>query len=73
MAGLLGAAGVAIGVVTSLLLTAAGQHPGFVFGFLLLFVLETGFNAAAMVLAEPVLRVLSWPAVFIANRWRQPP
>lgn len=58
---------VAIGVVTSLLLTAAGQHPGFVFGLLLLFFLETGFNAAAMVLAQPVLRVLSWPSVLIAN------
>ena len=58
---------VAIGVVTSLLLTVAGQHPGFVFGLLLLFVLESGFNAAAAVFAEPVLRMLSWPSVFVAN------
>ncbi len=58
---------VVIGVVTALLLTVAGQHPGFVFGLLLLFVLESGFNAAAAVFAEPVLRMLSWPSVFVAN------
>lgn len=58
---------VVIGVVTSLLLTVAGQHPGVVFGLLLLFVLESGFNAAAAVFAEPVLRMLSWPSVLVAN------
>lgn len=59
---------VVIGAVVSRLLALAERHPGLGFGILLLFVvLESGFVAAAMVLAEPVLHALAWPAVLVAN------
>src|SRR5688572_7301955 len=58
---------VVIGTITSLLLTVSGQHPGLVFGILLLFVLEFGFSLAALVFAEPVLELLAWQSILVAN------
>jgi hypothetical protein len=58
----------ALGGVASRLLGMAERHPSVGFGVLLLFVVfEFGFTVAAMVLAEPVLKVLTWPAVLVAN------
>jgi hypothetical protein len=58
---------VVIGLVTSVLLAAAERHPRIVVAILLLFVLEFGFNVAAILVAEPVLRVLTWPSILAAN------
>jgi hypothetical protein len=58
----------AIGGVASRLLALAEGNPSVGFGILLLFVVfEFGFTVAAMVLAAPVLRALTWPAVLVAN------
>jgi hypothetical protein len=57
-----------LGGVASWLLGMAERDARVGFGVLLLFVVfEFGFVAAAMVLAEPVLRVLTVPAVLVAN------
>jgi hypothetical protein len=58
----------ALGGVASRLLGMAERNPSVGFGVLLLFVVfEFGFTVAAMVFAEPVLKVLTWPAVLVAN------
>jgi hypothetical protein len=58
----------AIGGIASHLLALAERNPSVGFGILLLFVFfEFGFTVAAMVLAAPVLRALTWPSVLIAN------
>jgi hypothetical protein len=57
-----------IGVAVSRLIAMAEQHPGLGFGFVLLFVILTAcFTAAAMIVAAPVLRALTWPAILVAN------
>jgi hypothetical protein len=57
-----------IGVVVARLLVAVERHPTLGFGFVLLFViLEACFTAAAMIVAAPVLRALTWPAILVAN------
>ena len=57
-----------IGVVVSRLIAMAEQHPSLGFGFVLLFViLEACFTAAVMIVAAPVLRALTWPAILVAN------
>ena len=57
-----------IGGIVSLLLGLAERNPNLGFGILLLFViLEFGFIMAALILAEPILGLLAWPAVFIGN------
>ena len=59
---------VVVGVVVSRLIAMAEQHPSLGFGFVLLFViLEACFTAAAMIVAAPVLRALTWPAILVAN------
>jgi hypothetical protein len=59
---------VAVGVGVALLIAAAERHPSLGFGIVLLFViLEAGFTVAAMIVAEPVLRALTWPAILVAN------
>ena len=51
-----------------MLLGLAERNPNLGFGILLLFViLEFGFIMAALILAEPILGLLAWPAVFIGN------
>ncbi|MBI1847954.1 MAG: hypothetical protein HYR86_13415 [Candidatus Rokubacteria bacterium] len=58
----------AIGGLASRLLAAAEEHPSLGFGVLLLFVFfEAGFTIVAMLLATPVLKALTWPAVLVAN------
>ena len=57
-----------VGVVVSRLIAMAEQHPSLGFGFVLLFViLEACFTAAVMIVAAPVLRALTWPAILVAN------
>jgi hypothetical protein len=57
-----------IGVVVSKLIAMIEAHPSLGFGFVLLFVLlEAGFTAAVMIVAAPVLRALTWPAILVAN------
>src|SRR4029077_13216029 len=57
-----------IGVVVSRLIVMAEANPGLGFGFVLLFViLEACFTAAVMIVAAPVLRALTWPAILVAN------
>lgn len=59
---------VAVGVAVALLIAVAERHPSLGFGIVLLFViLEAGFTVAAMIVAEPVLRALTWPAILVAN------
>jgi hypothetical protein len=63
-----GLAFAALGGIAALLLGMAEEHPSVGFGVLLLFVvLEFGFTVTAMVFAAPVLKVLTWPAVLVAN------
>jgi hypothetical protein len=63
-----GLAFAAIGGIVSRLLGLAERNPSVGFGILLLFVVfEFGFTIAAMLLAAPILKVLTWPAVLIAN------
>jgi hypothetical protein len=57
-----------IGVVVARLIAMAERNPSLGFGFVLLFViLEACFTVAAMIVAEPVLRALTWPAILAAN------
>ena len=57
-----------IGVIAAQLIAMAERHPSLGFGFVLLFViLEACFTVAAMIIAEPVLRALTWPAILVAN------
>ena len=57
-----------VGVVVARLIAMAEQHPSLGFGFVLLFViLEACFTAAVMIVAAPVLRTLTWPAILVAN------
>lgn len=57
-----------LGGIASRLLAMAERNPSVGFGVLLLFVVfEFGFTVGAMLFAEPVLKVLTWPAVLVAN------
>jgi hypothetical protein len=57
-----------VGVVVARLIAMAERNPSLGFGFVLLFViLEACFTVAAMIVAEPVLRALTWPAILAAN------
>jgi hypothetical protein len=57
-----------VGVAVARLIATAERHPSLGFGFVLLFViLEACFTVAAMIVAEPVLRALTWPAILAAN------
>ena len=57
-----------MGGIASRLLALAEERPNIGFGVLLFFVvLMFGFVGVAMVFAEPVLRALGWPAIFIGN------
>jgi hypothetical protein len=59
---------VVIGVVVAYLIAVAERNPNLGFGIVLLFViLEACFTVAAMIVAEPVLRALTWQAILIAN------
>jgi hypothetical protein len=63
-----GLAFVIVGMAASWLLSIAQHRPSVGFGILFLFVLfGFGFVAAAMLLAEPVLHALAWPAILVAN------
>lgn len=58
----------AIGGGVARLLATAERHPSVGFGILLLFVIfEAGFTVAAMLLAAPILKALTWPAILVAN------
>ena len=57
-----------VGVVVARLIALAERNPSLGFGFVLLFViLEACFTAAMMIVAAPVLRALTWPAILGAN------
>ena len=57
-----------VGVAVARLITLAERNPSLGFGFVLLFViLEACFTVAVMIVAEPVLRALTWPAILAAN------
>jgi hypothetical protein len=57
-----------LGVVVSRLIVKVERNPSLGFGFVLLFViLEAGFTVAVMIVAEPVLRTLTWAAIMVAN------
>ena len=57
-----------VGVVVARLIVMAEQNSSLGFGFVLLFViLEACFTVAMMIVAEPVLRALTWPAILVAN------
>jgi hypothetical protein len=57
-----------IGGVAAKLLSLAERELHFGFGILLLFIIfEFGFVATAMVVAEPILQTLAWPAVLVGN------
>jgi hypothetical protein len=57
-----------VGVVVARLIATAERNPSLGFGFVLLFViLEACFTAAIMIVAAPVLRALTWPAILVAN------
>jgi hypothetical protein len=59
---------VVIGVVAAHLIAVAERNPSLGFGIVLLFViLEACFTVAAMIVAEPVLRALTWQAILVAN------
>ena len=63
-----GLAFAAIGGLASRLLGMAERNPSIGFGVLLLFVVfEFGFTVAAMLFAAPILKVLTWPSVLVAN------
>src|SRR5262249_53331408 len=63
-----GLAFAAIGGVASHLLGVAERNPSIGFGVLLLFVVfEFGFTVTAMLVAAPVLKALTWPAILVAN------
>ena len=57
-----------IGVIVAHLIALAERNPSLGFGIVLLFViLEACFTVAAMIVAEPVLRALTWQSILIAN------
>jgi hypothetical protein len=57
-----------IGVVAAYLIAVAERNPSLGFGIVLMFViLEACFTVAAMIVAEPVLRALTWQAILVAN------
>jgi hypothetical protein len=57
-----------LGVAASWLLGLAERNPSFGFGIVLFFVVfEFGFVALCMLVAEPVLHALAWPAVLVGN------
>ena len=57
-----------IGVVVAHVISLTERHPSVGFGFVLMFVLlQACFTVAVMIVAEPVLRALTWPAILIAN------
>ncbi|HEY7364569.1 MAG TPA: hypothetical protein VIE37_10710 [Methylomirabilota bacterium] len=63
-----GLAFAALGGIVSRLLGMVERNPSVGFGILLLFVIfEFGFTVTAMLFAAPILRVLTWPAVLVAN------
>lgn len=58
----------ALGGIVSRLLGMVERNPSVGFGILLLFVIfEFGFTVTAMLFAAPILKVLTWPAVLVAN------
>jgi hypothetical protein len=58
----------ALGGLASRLLGMVERNPSWGFGLLLFVVVfEFGFVAAALVFATPVLRLIPWPSVFVAN------
>ena len=58
----------ALGGVASRLLAMVERNPSWGFGLLLFAVVfEFGFVAAALVFAAPVLRLIPWPSVLVAN------
>src|SRR5215813_2407088 len=58
----------AVGGVAARLLGVVEQHPNLGFGILLLFVvLQAGFTVVAVLVAQPVLQALAWPAILVAN------
>ena len=59
---------VVVGIAVALLIAIAERHPSLGFGIVLLFViLEACFTVTAMIVAEPVLRALTWQAILVAN------
>jgi hypothetical protein len=57
-----------VGGLVAHLLSMAEANPSLGFGIVLLFViLEACFTVAAMIVAEPVLRALTWQAILVAN------
>jgi hypothetical protein len=57
-----------IGIAASRLLALAERNPSFGFGVVLLFVVfEFGFLLVCMVVADPVLRALTWSEVLLGN------
>jgi hypothetical protein len=57
-----------IGGVAAQLIALAERRPNAGFGVLLFFVLlGFGFIAVAMLVAEPVLHALTWPAILVGN------
>jgi hypothetical protein len=57
-----------VGGLAARLLALAETNVNFGFGILLFFVIfEFGFVGAALVLAEPILHALTWPAVLVGN------
>ncbi|HLK12802.1 MAG TPA: hypothetical protein VKW76_15620 [Candidatus Binatia bacterium] len=73
-----------IGMATAWLVASVERNPSLGFGVVLLFVvLQYGFLQVSMIVAEPVLHALAWPAVLGGNllaaatmvaviRWRHP-
>jgi len=58
----------ALGGIASRLLGMVERNPSWGFGLLLFAVVfEFGFLAAALVFAAPVLRLIPWPSVLVAN------
>ena len=57
-----------IGVIVAHVIAKVETNPSLGFGFVLLFViLEACFTVAVMIVAEPVLRTLTWAAIMVAN------
>lgn len=57
-----------LGGLASRLLVEAERRPNVGFGIILLFVVfEAGFLGVALLLAEPVLQALRWPAILVGN------
>lgn len=58
----------ALGGIASRLIGMVERNPSWGFGLLLFaIVFESGFLAAALVFATPVLRLIPWPSVLVAN------